>query len=202
MSVLGHQALKELLCHCDLEKRLIITPILNPEQQISEASIDIRLGNDFIVTRRGNLSSLDPAAATGDVRKHRYQTKHFVNFKERFFLHPNELVLAGTLEWFRLPLSVAASVTSRSQWGRAGLVIATATAVHPGFCGTITLELLNLGEVPLVLYPGTSVAQTVFYDCSKATAYQGDMAGRGGAHFANLSNDRKMIDKEFWLPQE
>lgn len=200
MSVIGHSKLQDLLYRKEIKDRLIITPLLNPELQVNEASIDIRLGNDFIVTRRGNLAMLDPAAQ--DVREHRYQTTHFVNFRERFYLHPQELVLAGTLEHFRLPIDVAASVTSRSKWGRAGLVIATATAVHPGFCGTITLELLNLGEVPLVLYPGTSVAQIVFYDCIGGKLYDGEMAHKTGAHFASLSQDRKMTDRKFWLPLE
>lgn len=198
MSVIGNIELKKLLGREKLAERLFITPLLNPDLQINEASIDIRLGNDFIVTRRGNLAKLDPT--TQDVAEHRYQMKHFVNFREQFYLHPHELVLAGTLEHFRLPVDVSASVTSRSQWGRAGLVIATATAVHPGFCGTITLELLNLGEVPLVLYPGTSVAQIVFYDCKGGIPYEGAMAHRTGAHFANLSRDKKMVDREFWLP--
>ena len=198
MSVIGHDKLVELLAREKLDERLIITPLLNPNLQINEASIDVRLGNDFIVTRRGNLAKLDPTSS--DVPEHRYQMKHFVNFKERFVLHPHELVLAGTLEHFRLPIDVAAMVTSRSKWGRAGLVIATANAVHPGFCGTITLELLNLGEVPLVLYPGISVAQIVFYQCEGGKAYDGDMAHKSGAHFASLSEDRKMVDKEFWLP--
>lgn len=200
MSVVGHTELRKLLCRKDIKDRLIITPLLNPELQVNEASIDIRLGNDFIVTRRGNLAVLDPASQ--DVREHRYQATHFVNFREPFYLHPQELVLAGTLEHFRLPIDVAATVTSRSQWGRAGLVIATATAVHPGFCGTITLELLNLGEVPLVLYPGTSVAQIVFYECVGGKLYNGDMGHKTGAHFASLSQDHKMIDREFWLPKK
>lgn len=198
MSVLGHDKLVKLLGAKDLKERLVVTPLLNQAQQVSEASIDIRLGNDLVVTRRGNLDKLDPAS--NDVRGPRYQTTHFVNFQECFYLHPHELVLAGTLEYFRLPTTVAASVTSRSQWGRAGLVIATATAVHPGFCGTITLELLNLGEVPLVLYPGTSVAQMIFYECEGGTPYRGEMGLRTGAHVAQLSRDRKMTDRRFWLP--
>ncbi|ADI28412.1 dCTP deaminase [Methylotenera versatilis] len=200
MSVLGNLELHKLLSREKIEERLIVTPLFNQDKQINEASIDIRLGNDFIVTRRGNLASLDPARQ--DVRESRYQTKHFVNFKEPFYLHPQELVLAGTLEYFRLPIDVAATVTSRSQWGRAGLVIATATAVHPGFCGTITLELLNLGEVPLVLYPGTCVAQIVFYECVGGTAYKGQMSHKTDAHFAGVSADMKMNDKEFWLPEQ
>jgi dCTP deaminase len=200
MSVIGHHELLKLLSRPKLEDRLIVTPLLNKEIQVSEASIDIRLGNDFIVTRRGNLAKLDPALNDG--REHRYQTKHFVNFRECFYLHPHELVLAGTLEHFRLPIDVAATVTSRSQWGRAGLVIATATAVHPGFCGTITLELLNLGEVPLVLYPGSRVAQMIFTTCDGAKPYDGQMAHKTGAHFANLAHDRRNSDGEFWLPKD
>jgi dCTP deaminase len=198
MSVLGRERLKKLLSHSEIEKRLIITPLLNREQQIGDASIDIRLGNDFIVTRRGNLPMFDPA--TDDVREHKYQTKHFVNWRKCFYLHPHELVLAGTLEYFRLPIDVAATVTSRSQWGRAGLVIATATAIHPGFSGSITLELLNLGEVPLALYPGTSVAQIVLYECLGGTRYQGEMSHKTGAHFSGVSRKSKFADLGFWVP--
>ena len=142
MSVLGNKRIRTLLSDVDISQRLIVTPLLM-DTQIGEASIDIRLGNDFIITRRGNLSSIDPA--TSSIKEHRYQTKHYTNLKQRFYLHPNELVLAGTLEYFKLPINVAGFVTSRSSWGRAGLVIATATAVHPGFTGTITLDLINRG---------------------------------------------------------
>ena len=61
MSVIGKTKLIELLCREEMDERLIITPLLNRDQQVNEASVDIRLGNDFIVTRRGNLALLDPA---------------------------------------------------------------------------------------------------------------------------------------------
>lgn len=199
MSVLGHDALVEALNAPKLEDRLVVTPILNRAMQINEASIDIRLGNAFIVTKRGNLPVLDPADPSDDER--RYQTKHFVNYRRSFVLHPNELVLASTLEYFRLPVTVAATVTSRSSWGRAGLVIATATAVHPGFCGSITLELLNLGAVPLVLYPGISVAQIIFFFADRARPYSGTLAQQTGAHFGGVARDKKMTDRDFWLPR-
>jgi dCTP deaminase len=78
------------------------------------------------------------------------------------------------------------------------LVIATATADHPGFSGSITRELLSLGEVPLVIYPGTRVAQIVFFDCEGATPYQGDMAHRTGAHFPGLAHAAKAADAKCW----
>ncbi len=55
-----------------------------------------------------------------------------------------------------------AFVVGRSTWGRLGLVVATAIGVHPLFAGTITLELRNLGETPLRLYPGERIAQLFF----------------------------------------
>lgn len=198
MSLLGKKRLLELMSTECLEDRLIVTPLLS-DSQIGEASIDVRLGNDFIVTRRGNLASIDPARE--DIKEHRYQTRHYVNFGDTFYLHPNELVLAGTLEYFRLPVSVAGSVTSRSSWGRAGLVIATATAVHPGFTGSITLELVNLGEVPLVLYPGLPVAQLVLSDCEGGEDYVGRFAFHTDAHFADVSQDKRK-DLEFWVNQK
>lgn len=197
MSVLGKDEIKKLLQAEQLDQRLVITPMLN-ESQIGPASIDIRLGYDFITTRRGNLAYID--AAEIDVDANRYQARHYVNYKEAFYLHPNELVLASTLEYVRLPTSVAASVTSRSAWGRVGLLIATATAVHPGYTGTITLELVNHGEVPLVLYPGLSVAQIVLTNAVGSGEYKGRFGGHTDAQFSNIgTQDRRDIN--FWTPK-
>lgn len=49
--------------------------------------------------------------------------------------------------------------------GALGLVIATATLIQPNFQGTITLELANLGTVPLVLYVGVRIAQLSIFTC-------------------------------------
>jgi len=78
-----------------------------------------------------------------------------------------------------------------------GLVIATATAVHPGFCGTITLELVNVGEVPLVLYPGLCVAQMVLFEAKEATDYDGRFGLSVGPIGDRVSMDRKR-DLRFW----
>jgi dCTP deaminase len=61
-----------------------------------------------------------------------------------------------------------AYVIGRSSWGRVGLNIATATMVSPGFKGSITFEMLNMGTVPIGLYPGTRIAQLVFHKLSKS----------------------------------
>ncbi|MBA8887406.1 dCTP deaminase [Dokdonella fugitiva] len=192
MSVLGKTRLISAIEQTDPKARLVVTPLLN-RTQIGEASIDIRLGNDFVVTRRGNLASIDPASS--DPRSIRYNSRHYSNFGAKFFLHPNELVLGSTLEYIKLPQNLAGWVTSRSRWGRVGLVIATATAIQPGFAGTITLELVNLGEVPLVLYPGLLVAQIILSDCEGAAAYGGTFAQQVDPGHGNISADAEM---KFW----
>lgn len=192
MSVLGRQRLIAAINSEDSSTRLVVTPLLN-KNQVGEASIDIRLGNDFVVTRRGNLQAIDPA--TDDPRLVRYNSRHYANFGSKFFLHPNELVLGSTLEYVKLPPTLAGWVTSRSKWGRVGLVIATATAIQPGFGGTITLELLNLGEVPLVLYPGLLVAQIILSECEGAEPYNGAFAGQVDPGHGKISADKDMA---FW----
>ena len=94
---------------------------------------------------------------------HKYQEKVRISSEDRFVLHPHQLVLGATREYISLPDNLAASIVGRSTWGRTGLIIATATQISPGFKGCITLELVNEGEVPLVLYAGLSIAQLVLY---------------------------------------
>ena len=194
MAVLGKKALKKKLAHKDINKRLYITPLINPENQIGESSIDLRLGNDFIVTKRGNQHSIDLGKEIWEQRPLR---KHCTNISEAFYLHPNELVLANTFEFVKLPDDLSGYVTSRSSFGRAGLVIATATIIHPGFSGTITLELINLGQLPIALYPGIPVAQIVLHDCEGGEKYKGNFNNQTDAKSHDLSNDKKN-DLDFW----
>ena len=198
MTVLGRNKIIEYMEKDELSDRLVVTPILEPSQ-IGPGSIDIRVGNDFVIARKGHLASIDPARRRQSLKQ--YQYHHHVNVQQRFVLHPHQLVLASTLEYLRLPTSLSASVTSRSRWGRAGLVIATATAIHPGFDGTITLEMVNLGEVPLIIYPGLRVAQLVISKCEGGGEYDGQYSSQTDPNFATVEGDDSEI-VEYWLPKE
>jgi len=146
-------------------RKLVITPILDPDEQIHEGSVDVRLGTTFILTQKTEFPMMDPSAHVEELKEkiQRYQFRVSKRFHEEFILHPQQLVLGSTLEYLSFPSGVGGYVLSRSSWGRLGLIIATATFVNPGFKGCLTLELLNLGEVPLVLYPGIRVAQLVLH---------------------------------------
>ena len=191
MSILAKDKLLMLLN----KKVLVVTPLLNPEQ-VQDSSIDVRLGNEFIVIRKTRLSCLD--LKKRDVfgqQLHRYQARTRIEFGKEVILHPGQLVLGATLEYIRLPDNLAAYVIGRSSWGRMGLVIATATAIAPGYCGTPTLEIVNLGEVPIPVYPGLRIAQLVFHKTEGHGTYTGKYAGTTGPGFSRIYEDPEL---DFW----
>jgi deoxycytidine triphosphate deaminase len=139
------------------EDRLVVTPLL--ADFATGSSLDLRLGNAFIVFVRSRTASFDPMDQEQDPRQ--VQRSMQLAWGDTFVLHPAELILASTLEYLVLPADLSAQVVSRSSYGRLGLLSATAVQVHPHFHGCLTLELVNLGTVPLVLTPGERIAQLV-----------------------------------------
>ncbi len=144
-------------------RRLYIMP--TPKRSdVKDASIDLVLGNYFIVTKTAKFSILD--AGEGETKKNiaLYQEKVFIPFNYSLVLHLGTFVLGVTWQYIGMPDDLFAEVFSRSTWGRAGLTVATAVSIHPGFCGCLTLELVNNGNAPLALRPGARIAQIIFFD--------------------------------------
>jgi dCTP deaminase len=182
----------------ELEKRLVITPILNPEKQITEGAVDLRLGTTFVLTQKTAFPAMDATPGEHELKEEiqKYQFRVSKRPHEQFVLHPQQLVLGATLEYVAFPPGVGGYVLSRSSWGRLGLIIATATFVNPGFKGCLTLELLNLGEVPLVLYPGLRVAQLVLHTVSgKPGTHKSRYQYPTEPEFSRVYVDEEM---EFW----
>jgi dCTP deaminase len=145
---------------------LLVTPLADPELQIQPASIDLRLADEFIVYKPGQISCLDPrnpqtlTAATELVKVGN-------GGEDAFILHSGEFALGSTIERVRIPPDLVARVDGRSSIGRLAVVIhATAGFIDPGFEGQITLELSNLGRIPVKLYPGMRIAQIVLQSMS------------------------------------
>jgi dCTP deaminase len=139
--------------------RIIPQPDLAFLQKSGAASVDLRLGTWFAAPRPSRTPVLDVGAGESDTIEPRLMKQSYVPFGEKFYLHPRSFVLAVTLEWVRLPADLACYVVGKSGWGRRGLIIATATGVHPTFSGCLTLELANVGEVPIAVYPGMHICQ-------------------------------------------
>lgn len=198
-SVLNKSEIIEYMGKPDLEERLIITPLLEPEESIDSCSIDIRLGNEFIVMRKQSFPNLDlndQEALKTNIGK--YQEEIRKNFHEQFILHPRQLIIGSTFEYIKMPTDLMCHVVGKSTWGRMGLIIATATKVDPGFRGCVTLEIINEGEIPIILYPGIPIGQIVFHRLQRTDVYEGSYACATGPQFPSIIEKSK--NWTFWYP--
>lgn len=146
------------------EDKLIVTPLLS-EDQIGPASIDIRLGSSIILPKRVNVDRHDVTEPSelSHMEARRFERVR-LRYHSKFMLHPNQLILGVTFEYVSLPFNLFGMIISRSSWGRLGLIVATAAAVQPGYKGCLTLELVNVSESPMALYPGLPVGQLIFHE--------------------------------------
>jgi dCTP deaminase len=138
---------------------LKIDPLIDERIQIQPASVDLRLAAEFIVYKPGELACLDPKVPESlGVAAERILVRH----GEAFTLHPGDFALGSTIETVSIPADLVGQVDGRSSVGRLAVVVhATAGLIDPGFIGQITLELSNIGRIPVRLYPGMRIAQIV-----------------------------------------
>ena len=132
------------------------------DAMLQPSSVDVRLDRFFRVFENHKYSVIDPAAEQPDLTK-------AVELKgdEEFILHPGEFVLASTYEVITLPDDVAGRLEGKSSLGRLGLLThSTAGFIDPGFSGHITLELSNVANLPVKLYPGMKIGQLCLFRLS------------------------------------
>lgn len=155
MAILSDKTIKEYL----EEGKIVIDP-LKDEQQIQPSSVDMRLGDEFKVFKVIRKPYIDPKDEE-DIAE--YMESSTIPEGEAFIIHPNEFALATTQEYVKVPDDLVARVEGRSSMGRLGVTMhVTAGYVDPGFEGRITLEISNIGAMPVALYPGQRVCQLVF----------------------------------------
>jgi dCTP deaminase len=149
------------------ENKIQIDPKPNLEEQLGSASLDLRLGDEFMIfehTKKPFIDTRDPESFKGMTRTVK------ITDAEPFVFHPGEFVLGVTAETVFLPDDVAARIDGRSSLGRLGIVIhSTAGHIDPGFKGKIVLEMENIGMIPVLLYSGTRICQLVFEQLSSPT---------------------------------
>lgn len=178
-----------ILCDADIEKRIdeqsiIIKPL--DKNEISEQSVNLKLGNDFRIFKHISKTHIDPLEDNED-----YTELIRINNGEAFILHPNEFVLATTNEWISVPPDLAASIDGRSSLGRLGIIIQTAAIVDAGFKGKLTLEVVNIGKMPIKLYPGMKICKLTFHKLSNVCRkpYNGRYLGQETVTASKISKD-------------
>jgi dCTP deaminase len=126
---------------------------------VQPSSIDVRLDRFFRVFNNARYTHIDPALQQDDLT-----TLVEPAGEEPFVLHPGEFVLGSTLEIVRIPDDLAARLEGKSSLGRLGLLThSTAGFVDPGFSGHITLELSNVANLPITLWPGMKIGQLCLF---------------------------------------
>ncbi|QLD90192.1 dCTP deaminase [Natronomonas salina] len=175
-----------ILSDADIRRRLtdgdlVVEPLDDPELQIQPASIDLRLGREFLEFQRTNIPCIHP---NSEQEVDEYVDETYVEEGDDFILHPGDFVLGTTKERVEIPNDIIAHVEGRSSLGRLAVVVhATAGLCDPGYEGQITLELSNLGTAPVALTPEMRISQLTFtelkspaerpYGAERGSKYQG-----------------------------
>jgi dCTP deaminase len=122
---------------------------------VQPSSVDVRLDNMFRVFNNTRYTHIDPAKQQDELT-----SLVTPDPGEPFVLHPGEFVLGSTLELCTLPDDLAGRLEGKSSLGRLGLLThSTAGFIDPGFSGHITLELSNVANLPITLWPGMKIGQ-------------------------------------------
>ena len=141
--------------------RIVIDPF--DERCIQPSSIDLHVDSQFRVFANNRYPYID-------VKQEQPDLTELVETKpdEAFILHPGEFVLGSTLERVRLPDDLVARLEGKSSLGRLGLLIhSTAGFIDPGFDGHVTLELSNVANLPITIYPEMKIGQLSFMQLSE-----------------------------------
>lgn len=185
MAILSDRDIRELIKQKNAVKSS--KKDLDFDLQLGPSSFDLRLGYEFGVLNTRKLEIID----TLDMEKYEdFIQKETHGKEEGVVIHPGEFLLGSTLETLKLPEDLVARVEGRSSYGRLGIIVhATAGYIDPGFEGDITLEMQNLGNAPVKLYPENRICQVVFetmtseaetpYGEKKDTKYMGQTGATG-----------------------
>lgn len=139
---------------------LRITP-LPLKDDFDVDSVDLRLGSHFFVPR-GHRS---PFFWPGETNPESLYKEEFIPVGEYLVIPAHNTVLGATLEFIKLPFDMSGLILTKSSWARTFITIETAPWIHPLYRGCLTLEIANVSNTPIVVYPGTKIAQLVLMHC-------------------------------------
>jgi dCTP deaminase len=143
---------------------LVITPMLD-EDVFDEDSLDLRLGTYFLLPQIPPQPFVDPTSpgtsSQSYLRLHTPLGAYFV-------LPAHQTVLGATLEYIKLPFDISGQILTKSSVARMFMVIETAPWIHPLYRGCLTLEIANVSNTAIVLYPGMTIGQLILFNTSIA----------------------------------
>ena len=189
--VLSDRTIRRLL----EEGRIGIDPY--DESLIQPSSVDVRVDRFFRVFHNNRYPYID-------VREEQEDLTELVEIEDGtpFILHPGEFVLGSTLERVTLPDDLVARLEGKSSLGRLGLLIhSTAGFIDPGWDGHVTLELANVANLPITVYPEMKIGQLSFVQLTEpaehpygsdglGSKYQGQRGPTPSKYWQNFARER------------
>ena len=129
------------------------------ESCVQPSSIDLHVDRTFRTFSNSRYPYIDVKREMNDLTEV-VEADH----DRPFILHPGEFVLGSTQERVSLPDDLVARLEGKSSLGRLGLLIhSTAGYVDPGWDGYLTLELSNVANLPITIYPSMKIGQISFF---------------------------------------
>jgi dCTP deaminase len=140
--------------------RIRIDPMVDLETHLGSCSVDFRLGSTFMVFEHSRYSYIDPRQPQSIGEGMRTIV---VPEGEPFIMQAGDFALASTIESLELPDDLLGRLEGRSSIARLGITVhSTAAVFEPGWIGTATMELSNLGRMAVALYPGMRICSFTF----------------------------------------
>jgi dCTP deaminase len=158
--VLSDRTIARLLAEGRIEIDPYDAALLQP------SSVDVRVDRYFRVFHNARYPYIDVKQPQEELTE-----EVAIDDERPFILHPGEFVLGSTFEAISLPDDLAGRLEGKSSLGRLGLLThSTAGFIDPGFSGHITLELSNVANLPIMLWPGMKIGQLSFMQLSEPTS--------------------------------
>ena len=174
--------------------RIVIDPY--DDACVQPSSVDLHVDQEFRVFQNNRYPFID-------VRREQADLTELVTVPEGepFILHPGEFVLGSTFERVALPDDLVARLEGKSSLGRLGLLIhSTAGFIDPGFDGHVTLELSNVANLPITIYPGMRIGQISFFRLGAPAEAPYGSAGRGSKYQGQRGPTPSRFFEEFGKP--
>ena len=171
--------------------RIVIDPY--DETMVQPSSVDLRCAPEFRVFENHRYPVIDPKSDQPHLT-----TEVSATPAEPFILHPGEFVLGSTLEVVGLADDIVARLEGKSSLGRIGLLIhSTAGFIDPGFTGQVTLELSNVANLPIAIYPGMKIGQVSFYQLSTPAEHPYGSAEAGSKYQGQSGPTPSRVHRDF-----
>ncbi len=144
-------------------RSFVVTPLVKADLAFDEDALDLRLGSHFLLPQQ-------PPAPFNEPNSESWRSGHqriHIPLGSSLVVPAHQTVLGCTLEFIKVPYDVAGEILTKSSVARTFVVIETAPWIHPYYRGCLTLEIANVSNTPLLLYPGRPIGQLVLVEIDR-----------------------------------